>query len=166
MSTQTSYGYADSAIAGYVAKTLTLAPINFGVDWRVSSQSPNEVILTDLTAPLDQPETIRLAFTPVADIYKNTGIEMSNRLASKAGVSIVCQHNSVMKITESTDPTYNVLVPMKEHIVLVVPVSAAVTPEQIITNICRMTAGLFETGQNSTTRLKGILRGSLVPSDL
>lgn len=166
MSTQTTYGYTDTAISGYVAKSLKLAALNFAADFRVSSQTTNEVVLTNLTAPLDQPETIRLAYTGVSDIYKNTGIDPSDRLPSTAGVSIICQHNSVMKVTDNADVTYSALVPMKEHTVLVVPMSSAVEPQQIITNICRMLAGLFETGEDTTTRLQGILRGSLVPSDL
>lgn len=158
--------YTDSGVSGVSTLTKDLAILNYGVDFRVKKDEPDEVILTNLTSPVDRPETIRISTSTIADIYKGAGIDPAYNCASKKGISLLCQLNDVYRIVDSTDPTFDKRIPISGHIVLKVPCTELLTAADISTFIGRLVAGLFESGVNTPTRLTSLLRGVLTPSDL
>lgn len=167
MSKVKSTGYTDTAIEGVSSLTFPRGLVNIGKDFRVKSNQPGgEVILTNITSPVDRPEKIRIAYSDVANVYSGTGIEPSVIAPTKRGVSVLAQLTEVISITDSTDPEYRVDLPVSYHMVIKVPANENISAADIQTGIGRLLSGLFDTGSVELTRLEAILRGSLVPTDL
>lgn len=162
-----SQGYTDTPISGVTALTFPRAILNLGKDFRVKSNQPGkEVVLTNITSPVDRPEKIRIAYTDVANIYSGTGIEASVLAPTKRGVSILAQVTDVISISDDTDPDYRIDLPVSYHLVIKVPASEYITGSDIQTGLGRLLSSLFDSGVSTTSRLEAILRGSLVPSEL
>lgn len=161
-----STGYTDTPISGVTSLSLTRGLVNFGADFKGRIDDPNEVIITNLTSPLGQPETFRWSFSEISDVYKNTSIDPAMKYPIRKGVNLLCQVNDTWKITDTNDATFEALVPVSAHLVLKVPSCEAITAEQVIALVGRLVSGLFDTGSSESTRLKALLRGSLEPSDM
>lgn len=160
-----STGYIDTPIEGGVTSFNFPRPaLNIKADFRVKSNTGNEVVLTNITSPIDRPEKIRIAASEVANIYTGSGIEPSLLAPSKKGVSILVQMTGVTSITDDTDPSYRVDKPRTYHIVG--KVAADTTAAEIKADLGRLLSCVFDTGSDSLSRLEAILRGSLVPSEL
>jgi hypothetical protein len=162
-----STGYTDTPISGVTVLTHPRAILNVGVDFRVkSSTAGKEIVLTNITSPVDRPEKIRIAYTDVANIYSGTGIEASLLAPTKRGVSILAQVTETISVTDSVDPNYRIDLPVSYHLVIKVPASEYINAADVQTGISRLLSSLFDSGVETTSRLEAILRGSLVPSDL
>lgn len=157
--------HVDTGVEGVSTLNLSKGIINWGKDYRVKSQEKGAVILTNLTSPLDKPETFRVAVSDVKDIYKGSVIDPAQYGPSRKGVSLLCGLNQVFTVTESaTGVSYDV--PLKMHIVIQAPTEALVTPAVIEASLGRLIAGLYESGSATTDRLTALLRGSLLPTDV
>jgi len=163
-----SKGYVDTPVAGVTTLTFPRAVLNVGADFRVKSQSNNgkEVILTNLTSPIDRPENIRIAHTDVANIYSGTAVEPSVLSPTKKGVSILSQVTEVLSVTDDTNSDYRIDLPLSAHLVIKVPASEHVSAAVVQELVGRLLSSLFDTGATTTSRLEAILRGSLVPTEL
>jgi hypothetical protein len=160
-------GYVDTPVEGVPSLTFPRAVLNIGTDYRVKTNNTGkEVVLTNLTSPIDRPENIRLAYSDIANIYSGTGVDPSLSAPTKRGVSILSQVTDVISVTDDADADYRVDLPISAHIVLKVPASEYITANVVQTLIGRLLSSLFDTGVTSTSRLEAILRGSLVPSEL
>lgn len=159
-------GYTDTAIAGNPVLTYPRGSVNFATDFRVKSNKDNEVVITNLTSPVDRPENFRIAYTPVSNIYTGTGIEASVTAPTKQGVSILVQLTEVISVTDSAAPEYRVDLPLSCHLVIKVPRSEHVTAATVQTMVGRLLSGLYDTGVSTTARLDAILRGSLISKEL
>lgn len=166
MAKSTSYGYTDTAIEGVSSLTLTRGLLNFGANFRVKSEKPGEIVLANISSPVDRVEKIRIAYSEVANIYTGTGIEASLSSPSKKGVSILVQITEVLSVSDSVDADYRIDLPVSYHFVIKVPASEYITANVVLTGIGRLMSVLFDTGVSSTSRLEGLLRGSLTPSDI
>lgn len=162
-----SLGYTDTPVQGVTSLTFPRAVLNFGADFRVKANQPGkEVVLTNLTCPVDRPEKIRIAYTDVSNVYSGTDIDSSVYSPTKRGVSILVQLTETISVTDSTDADFRVDLPVSYHLVVKVPASEFISAADIQTGLGRLVSGLFDTGSTATTRLEAILRGSLVPSGL
>lgn len=162
-----STNYTDTAISGATKITLTVPTLNYGKDFRVKQDEPNEAIITNLTSPIDQPERLRWAHSDVADVYRNSGIDPTMYYASRRGTQILVQLTDVFKVTDSADASYEALLPVSCHLVIKVPNNDLITDEVALAEVERLLGGLFETtGTTPENRLKSILRGALLPSEL
>lgn len=160
-------GYVDTAISGVSSLTFPRGLVNFGKDFRVKSNNGGkEVIMTNITCPIDRPENIRISYSETANIYAGTGIDQSVFAPTKRGVNVLAQVTDVYSVTDSTDAEYRIDLPLSAHLVIKVPASEYVTSEQVQTLVGRLLSGLFDTGSTSGARLEAILRGSVVPSDV
>ena len=165
MSKSLNLNVVDSGVSGVTTLVLDKSIINFGNDFRVKTQSANELILTNMTSPLGKGETYRLLVNPVKDIYKNAGIDPVLYAASRRGVSVVNSLHSVYTVTESTTGvTYDL--PISGQIILKIPSDPLITPAITEDFLGRVLAGLYESGSATTARLSAVLRGSLKPIDL
>lgn len=162
-----SVGYTDTPVSGVSSLTFPRGILNFKEDFRIKeNNSGKEIILTNITSPVDRPERIRLAYNDVANIYSGTGIDASITAPTKRGVSILAQVTEVISVTDSTDADYRLDLPVSYHLVIKVPASEFISATDIQTGLGRLLSGLFDTGSTSTSRLEAIIRGSLTPSDL
>lgn len=158
--------YTDTAISGISSLNLPLSVVNFPVDFRVKVDDPGEAIVTNLTSPIERPETFRFAITEIRDVYKNTSIDANVAAPTRRGVSILCQLNDVYSITDSSDATYQVNLPMQGHIVLKIPSNDLITADVMKTFLGRLVDGLFNSGVVSSGRLASLARGSLLPDNM
>lgn len=167
MSKVVSTGYTDTPIDGVTSLEFPRGLLNFGANFRVkSNNSGKEVVLTNITCPIDRPENIRLAYTDIANVYSGTGIEPSIIAPTKRGVSILAQLTDVLSVTDTVDADYRIDLPLSCHLVIKVPASEYITAAQVQTAVGRLLSSLFDTGVETTTRLEAILRGSLAPTEL
>jgi len=166
MSKVLTTNYVDTPISGVTELNLKRGLVNFGADFKVKKDSPEEVILTNLTCPVIYPEKIRFSVSDVNNVYTGSSIEPSLFAPTKRGISVLCQVVETWKVTDTVDPSYEVALPVSAHLVLKVPNNEMVTPAAVQTLIGRLISGLFETGKTDSTRLSALLRGSLKPSDV
>lgn len=146
------------------SESLVPAPINYA-DWRVSQDEPNEVILTNLSVPLEQPETVRFAVREVKDIFVGSKIDppIMTGTASygKRGISGLVQTTVVGGDVGGT------LYPARVGISFVVPLGAAPTADDMIVLINRLLGHLYETGEDTpNSKLDALLRSALKPSGM
>jgi hypothetical protein len=159
-------GYTDTPVEGVSSLTFPRAVLNFKADFRVKSNQPNEMVLTNITSPVDRAEQIRVAYSNIANIYSGTSIEPSLCAPTKRGVSLLCQVTDIISVTDNTDPDYRIDLPVSYHLVIKIPANENLTTTLIQEGLGRMVSGIFETGSTALTRLEALIRGSLVPSDL
>lgn len=162
-----SLGFTDTPIEGVSSLTFSRGLVNFPADFRIKSNNAGkEIILTNITSPVDRPEKIRIGYTDVSNVYTGTGVEPSISAPTKRGTQILAQVTEVISVTDDTDPEYRIDLPVSYHLVIKVPTSEYVTSSNIVTGLGRLLSSLFDTGATTTSRLDAILRGALVPSDL
>lgn len=167
MAKQLSFVSVDTPISGVTTNPINLELINFGADFVEKTDSKKgEVIITNIKAPVSAPETFRFAVSPIDDAYRGSSVEPSMRAITKKGVSILVQHNIILKETDTTDATYEAYVPVKVHTVLAYPNVETLTATLAEKIFRRHAAGLYETGKHDEGRLASLLRGSLLPPDV
>lgn len=167
MSITKTTGCTDTAISGVSSLTLPRGLVNFTEDFRVKSDAPGkEMVITNITASLDSPETFRVGYTELSNIYSGSKIDPAVMNPSKQGISVLVELKNVISVTDSTNPEFCIQLPMSYHLVIKVPKSSYITSNDILTGIGRLASGLFDTGVSTNARLDAILRGSLVPTDL
>jgi hypothetical protein len=163
-----NYGFTDTPISGVTGPLVFNRDVlNFQKDFRVKTNNPGkEVVLTNITSPVDRPENIRLAYQEIANIYSGTGIEPSVLAPTKKGVSILAQVTEVLSILDDADASYRVDEPASAHLVLKLAQNELITPAVVERLIGRLLSSLYDSGLLTQDRLKAILRGSLVPAGL
>lgn len=160
-------GYTDTPVSGVTSLTFPRAILNYKSDFRVkSNKDGKEIVMTNITSPVDRPENVRLAYTEIANVYSGTGIEPSVAAPTKRGVSVLCQVTDVISVSDSADVDYRIDLPISAHLVIKVPASEHVNAAEVQILVGRLLSGLFDTGSTSTSRLEAILRGSLVPTEV
>jgi len=151
-------GYKDTPIEGVSKLDFPRALLNLKEDFRVKSdQNGKEVILTNISSPIDRPEKIRLGYNEISNIYAGTGIDPSVLAPTKKGVSILAQVTDVLSVTDSQDADYRIDLPMSCHLVIKVPASEFIDAAKVKTQIGRMLSSLFDTGSLTESRLEAIL---------
>jgi hypothetical protein len=159
--------YKDTVIDGTTSVSLTLPTLNYARDFRVKLDGGKESIITNLTSPIDQPERFRFAHSDVADVYKGSGIDPTLYYQSRKGTQVLVQLTDVLGIEDPDVPEYKAVLPLSVHMVIKVPNNDLITEDVIMGEVSRMIAGLYETtGTTTEPRLRGILRGALLPTAL
>lgn len=157
-------GYTDTAIAEN--PKLTRGKLNFGADFRTKKEAAGEMVLVNITSPLDRCEEIFYNVTSVKNIYDKTDIHPSVQAPSSRGVNLYTKLNDVYAITDSVDASFLEHHPVGVSITVRTSSSEYITAEIIQTAVARAVSCLYDTGSESTTRLNALLRGSIKPSDL
>lgn len=154
-------GYTDTAIGGFTDLSPSLAILNWGQDLVLQSDSPEEKVYTNVTAPVDQPETIRLAQRKVANVYAGTDIDPSAFLPTRLGTSTLVEVRETWAETSSTDETYRKLIPVRCGISFTLPAYGNLTAAQAQALALRTVAALFERASSNTDGMTNLLRGVL-----
>lgn len=159
-------GYTDTAIAGNPAMTVTVGKLNYLSDFRKSSVSPTEVLATNVTCPVDQPETIRISQKPITNIYANLDVDPSGYLPNKKGTATLLELREIWVETDSVDATYRKYIPAKVGITLQLPQYAGVTAAMAQTLALRAFSLILELGVVDTTGMDALMRGVLAKKDM
>lgn len=160
-----SFGYTDSS---KTPLSVSVPNLTYASDFSVRDEKSTEIIITNTTSPLDQPETIRFAWQTVGNVYNNTDIATENQAITRRGLQLLTQVNDIIRVTPDSesghcDCAYDL--PISAHLVLRVPLNNNVTADTVMQVALRCVATLFD-GSNSTSRLNSMLRGSLKPKDM
>jgi hypothetical protein len=139
---------------------------DFDADFRVKSNTPGEAKLVNTTTPIDRPEFMRFAYSEIKDIYNNTDIDDSVKAISHKGVQILVQLTDVWSLTDDTDASYRVDLPVSAHLVIKVPACEYISSADVLSLANRMNGGLYDSQTMDSSRLQSLLRGALVPSGL
>jgi len=166
MSKSTSFGFTDTADGGNTTKSLTRPNLNWAADFVSTSDGDSKILLANKTSPLDQVERIRMEASTIQDIYKGTSIDPTVFAPSRQGLSIVCQVMDILRVTESTVPTYQVDLPISAHIVVKVPLSTYVTADNVLAVAGRAVSCLFNSNDVTNARVTALLRGPMTPPGL
>lgn len=138
-------------------------------DLRVVSESPGESLLTLVTSPVDQPCTFRTSVKDVANIYNGSDIDPSAYLPSKRGQTTYVELREVWKETDSGDPSWSKLMPVRIGISMTVPEYSGIAVLDVTTLISRAaTALVFQPSDNALTldRIASLMRGVLRPKNV
>lgn len=149
-----SYGPNDTPVEGVTNLTLTVPPLNFDADFRTLEDEPGRWVAIDVTSPQDQPSTLRIAQQSRPNVYAGTSIDPSVFLPTKKGLDTIIEIREVWSDTESTDPTYLRLAPVRAAITLTLPDSSLVTEDSVMRLVGRAVAALF--AQGDATHSAGI----------
>lgn len=158
-----SKGYTDTITA---TKNVAIPDLDYDADFRVKSQDPGSAILANITSPLDRTETLTFGYSEIKDVYKDQSIDSAVQPASHKGVQILAKVTDVFSLTDSSDASYRVDLPVSAHVVIRVPACEYISTGDIQGLAMRAVAGLFDTGKIDTTRLASLLKGALVPKEL
>lgn len=159
-------GYTDTPITGVTSLNFKRGLVNYATDFKVKQETKDEVILTNITSPLDRPENLRVGYSTVQDIYNNTDIHPSVQAPSRRGVSILCQLTNTLSRVDELHPESRVDLPISAHLVLKFPASASITAELLEEHMGRLISALYSTGKTSPERIQSLIRGALTPSDV
>lgn len=157
---RTTMGYSDSQTDG---KTVTIPDLAYAADFAVASEAPGCTVLSNLSTPLDQAETIRFQIQDVANIYNGSGVDPTFYASSKKGFSLLVQVNDVARVTSDEDTSFQVDLPVSAHLVIKAPKSQYVTADILRDAALRAVSLLFATGSTGTERISSLVRGAMTP---
>jgi hypothetical protein len=166
MAKSISTGYTDTAISGFTSLPLTAPAVNYSEDYRILSEGPAEVILTNVKSPVDQPSTFRFAQRANKNVYAGLGVDPSAYLPIQQGTDTVVQVKELWSETDADDSTYRKLIPASCGITLSLPAYGSITEAQALALVLRTVAGLFEQKSSDGTGIAALLRGVLVKKGL
>lgn len=159
-------GYTDTATSGFAGNDQTLPALNWGVDWGVQVDDPGEFIITNLTCPVDQPETFRFAQRKVANVYAGTDIDSSAYLPTKQGTSTLIELKETWVETDSEDPSYRKDIPIRVGVSMTLPSYGNVTADLVLAALLRAVGGAFEHASSTSAGIAALQRGVLKKSDI
>lgn len=117
---------------------VTGSGVKFSVDSRRVEEAPGKAVYTDITCPLDQPETVRFSQMVRPNIYAGTSVEAAAMLASRKGCDTVVELKQMWKETDDTDPSYERLIPVRMALTMNLPLSGVVTSERVTAMLERL----------------------------
>lgn len=155
-------GYTDTITT---PKNVAVPDLDFANDFRVTTDVPGEVIMTNVTSPLDRNETIRFALSNVKDIYTNSGVDAAYQAASHQGISLVVQVNDTWRYADAADPTAQAVdLPITAHLVIKAPKTSFLSADNYLSIGQRAFSLMFGTGEVTSARLMMLLKGALDPN--
>lgn len=166
MSKILSYTHTDTPVQGVASLALPIAVLNYGADFRIAKDTPEEAILTNLTSAIGYPEKIRIAARIVPDVYKNAEVDASLRSLNKRGIEVFVSHTDVAQWKDSDDVTFAEAKPMQMNLTFRFPADGSVTADQMLDYVKRSVSCIFETGSVTSSRINSMVRQVLIPSDL
>lgn len=148
------------------SKSWAANDLNFSDNFaRVNPRSATtELILANRNSPLDRVETLRYAYSQVANVYTGTGLDASLQSQNKRGVSILAQVRETLKVVDS-DLQTSVVLPFEAHLVLRIPQHEVVGVTEVYQLISRLLGMYYEDADTHTdARVSALLRGALAPN--
>jgi len=166
MTKSISLGFTDTAIGGYASVAVTLPALNWSADHNLLSNNPGEVITTNLTSPVDQPETFRFSQRKVSNVYAGLDIDPSAYLPTRQGSSTLIELRENWVETDSVDAMYRKIIPVRCGISFTLPSYGNVTAAMALELLYRTLSAAFEQGVTDETGMAALLRGVMVKKTL
>lgn len=152
MTKSVTYGPVGTSVAGVSSVAFSPAPLNFDADFMaIDNSKAGQVIYTDVTSPLGQEATLRIAQVARPNIYSGTSIEPAAMLPSKRGMDLVVEIKEVHKEVDSDDPTYLRLIPYRCAITLNLPVTEQCNATVVAHLLGRALAAFAQQGDDELT---------------
>lgn len=159
MTKTVSTGTSSTAQAGITPLTFPVSPLNYDADFGVLEEGPGKIVYTDVTAPQDQPSTLRIATRDIANVYAGTSIDPSVFLPSRKGTDTIVEVREVASVVDSTDATFLQQFPSRFALTMSLPDTAYVTDDFVLAGVARVVAALFAQGdQTAATGIADLLR--------
>lgn len=153
---------------GVLSVNLPIAAYDFATVFRSMSDKPGEIILTNLSSPVDRPEKLRTAYEVKKDVYKGSGVNPAYMPPSLEGLNLLIQETVVLSLKDSVDPAFRIDLPVGIHLVLKMPTNEYITPA-IAQELIGRTLGLLwdpNAGETGEWRLSTLMRGALKPTGI
>lgn len=128
------------------------------VTFVTQSDEPGEWRGSAITTELDRPCDVRFAVSRVSNIYNGSGVSTANQAPSKEGLTLLAQVTQIASVTDDSDPSYRIDLPLSAHIVLKVPRSSDLTTVDLEAFVSEAFGLLYD---GSSTRLARLLRGGV-----
>lgn len=165
MAKSVNVNYTDTT--GGATHGITIPSVNFGADFRAKKEQVGEIVLTNMTSPLGLPEQIEFYSSEVPDVYAGTSVDRALMAPSRKGIKFIAKLRDTYTVTDDTDTSYEIALPMEAHLVCKVAANANLTTEMVVAFISRFLAGLFETDDTTmNNRIDALLHMSVKPEDL
>lgn len=140
---------------------LAVEPLNFASDFALVEDAPGKVVYADLTAPLDQPWTLRKQQSTRANIYQGTSIDPSAYASTKRGVDTVIEIRGTIKVVDDVSGKEELL-PVRWALTSTMPVHAAVDKTVALALAKRLLASVALNGEDGIQEgLGNLQRGAL-----
>lgn len=156
-----STGVTDTPIVDFDGVDVSLPALNFGEDLEILSEQPGEIVYTNVTAPTDQPEVIRLARRQIANIYTGTSIDPSAYLPTRRGVHLLGEVRQTWVETDSVDSAYRRFMPLRVTIGISAPAYGNIASSDVMDLVHRAAASLYSRGDDTDAGMARLLRGVL-----
>lgn len=166
---------SDTSVTGKNVHKLEVPVLQFGTDYVLRQDEPNELILNNKTATgIDAKESIRYGYVDVDDVFKRIkGLKVptAERPAVKTGVQTLVEVQHLYHAVNTVSGE-EITLPALARLTVVVPSHCAANNDMLNDIVKRTIAGLFSTDQASDTALTSFARveecakGSLKPSNV
>lgn len=156
----TSWNHTDTAVSA--VGSLQPDSLNFSVDFAKMATKAQEAVVTNLTSPVDRKETIRWAYSRIANVYTGSDISPSAYAMNKTGASVLAQLNCVLSFSD--DAGVRTDLPLSAHLVMKVPNHEAITGTILSSLLKRLVGTLYEESDSSMdARLTALVHGAVLP---
>lgn len=145
-------------------KNIAVPDLSWSTDYAISVEEPEEGQLVNTTgAAISSPEKVRFAAQDIANIYKNTGIDITQQATLKNGRRCMSEISINYQAVNSVSGT-EVIIPVKGRIVLELPSAPFVTQTLVNDGLYRTIAAGFDgAGSVDSDRFVELARGSILP---
>lgn len=160
-----TWGYTDSKTSEY---TVHRPNLDYANDFAIAEDEAGRTVITNITSPIDQPETIRYQYQNVANIYANSGIDPSLMSQNKTGFSVVVQVNDTLRVSDDSEGSIRTLdLPCTAHLVFKFPKSQYIGSTEIETVIARTIGALASTDSASlSSHINALARSATRPAEM
>lgn len=153
---------------GVTSVNLPIAAYDYPVVFRSLIEKPGEIILTNLSAPVDRPERLRVAHEVKKDVYKGTGVNPAYMPPSLEGINLLLQQTAIFSLVDSANPSFRIDLPVQGHFVLKMPANQYITSDIQKEIVGRALGQLWDpnAGESGEWRFVTLMRGSLKPTGI
>lgn len=150
-------------------RSLNPVPLNYASDWRVASEGPGEIVLSNIVSGVNEPLTLRIAFSEINDVFKGTKVRPNTTAGdlNRQGASVLVQLAGT-----AFDPAQSAAnvqrFPWSAHLVLKLPYGAmfsgGMEADDVLSILNGLLGSVYEQGEGEPQhRLDALLRGALRP---
>lgn len=146
------------------AKTVAIPDLDFAHDFSVSSESAKGTDLLNTSGTALEPvERLRYFRDKIADVYRQTDINVAAKLPSAAGVRVSAENTEILSLANSVSGA-ELNVPIRIWTCVESSTHQAITGQALLWALLRHFSALFATGATSDTMLVKLFRGDTDPT--